>query len=120
MAVGPARTQVVPASAGIGRESAMAIATDLIGGIQTFVTPDLAQRLTTLVSERPAVTQTALKGAVPAILAGVLNLGSKLAGMDQLQTLLETDDRLPRSRSAPPFERSKPLTSNGRTCHEPV
>jgi outer membrane protein OmpA-like peptidoglycan-associated protein len=74
----------------------MATATDLIAGLQTFITPDLVQqRLGTLVGETPAVTQTALKGAVPAMLGGILNLGAQPGGISQLQGLLTADDRLP-------------------------
>jgi OmpA-OmpF porin, OOP family len=73
----------------------MATVTDLIAGVQSFLTPDVTQRLATLVGETPAVTQKALKGVVPAMLGGILNLGSQPGGISQLQSLLTADERLP-------------------------
>ena len=67
-------------------------ATDLITGIQSFITPDVVQRLATLVGETPAVTQKAMKGVVPTMLGGVLNLGSQPGGISQLQALLPAND----------------------------
>ena len=64
---------------------AIASATDLIASIQSFITPDVVQRLATLVGETPAVTQKTMKGVVPAMLGGILNLGSQPAGISQLQ-----------------------------------
>jgi outer membrane protein OmpA-like peptidoglycan-associated protein len=75
----------------------MATATDLIANIQSFITPDVTQRLATLVGETPAGTQKAMKAAVPTLLGGVLNLGSQPGGINQLQALLTADDRLPES-----------------------
>ena len=76
---------------------AIASATDLIASIQSFITPDVVQRLATLVGETPAVTQKTMKGVVPAMLGGILNLGSQPAGISQLQSMLAADDRLPES-----------------------
>ena len=76
---------------------AIASATDLIASIQSFITPDVVQRLATLVGETPAVTQKTMKGVVPAMLGGILNLGSQPAGISQLQSMLAADERLPES-----------------------
>lgn len=68
--------------------------TDLITSIQSFITPDVVQRLATLVGETPVATQKVMKGVVPAMLGGVLNLGSQPGGISQLQALLPANDSL--------------------------
>src|SRR5262245_62046243 len=74
-----------------GRGS-MATASDLIANIQGFFTPDVVGRLSTLVAETPDATQKAMRSAVPAMLGGVLSLGSRPGGIRQVQALLGADD----------------------------
>jgi hypothetical protein len=73
----------------------MATVPDLIATVQRFMTAEVTQQLATLVDERPAVIQKALRGIAPAMLGGVLNLGTQRGGISQLQRLLTPDDRLP-------------------------
>jgi OmpA-OmpF porin, OOP family len=75
----------------------MATASELIANIRGFFTPDVIGRLSTLVAETPAVTEKAMRSAVPAMLGGVLSLGSRPGGIRQVQGLLGANDRLPES-----------------------
>jgi outer membrane protein OmpA-like peptidoglycan-associated protein len=73
----------------------MATTTDLLTSIQSYMTPDLVQRLTTLVGETPATTQKVMQGIVPTMLGGLLNLGSQPGGVSQVQALLSTENQPP-------------------------
>lgn len=56
------------------------MAADLVGTIGGFLTPAVTHRASLLVGEDPARTQSALEHAVPAVLAGLIGLGSSEAG----------------------------------------
>ncbi len=56
--------------------------------VQEAITPDIARKVSGLVGETPAVTESSLRRAAPAVLAGVVNLASTTAGTERVHSLV--------------------------------
>lgn len=56
--------------------------------VQETVTPDIMRTVSGLVGETPAATDSALRRAAPAVLAGVLNNASTTAGAERVRSLV--------------------------------
>ncbi len=65
------------------------MATDLIGLVKGYLTPDVMQRAASYVGESPAATQKAIGGVVPTIVAALSNLASTSGGPQQIVRTLE-------------------------------
>jgi hypothetical protein len=52
------------------------MAVNLMDLAKTALTPDLMQKVSALIGESPANTQKAVDGAIPSVLAGLLNFAS--------------------------------------------
>lgn len=55
---------------------------------QEVITSDIARKASGLVGETPAATESALRRAAPAVLAGVVNLASTPAGAERVRSLI--------------------------------
>lgn len=64
------------------------MATNLLDTVMNYLTPEVVQKLSSLVGESPTSTQRALEGAVPTLLAGLTNFSSSGEGATQLANLL--------------------------------
>jgi OOP family OmpA-OmpF porin len=60
----------------------------LIQLVQDTLTPDIVGRVSGMIGETPATTDSALRRAVPAVLAGVLNNASTPAGAERMCSLI--------------------------------
>jgi OOP family OmpA-OmpF porin len=60
----------------------------LIQLVQDTLTPDIVGKVSGLVGETPATTASALRGAAPAVLAGVLNNSSTPGGAERMRSLV--------------------------------
>jgi outer membrane protein OmpA-like peptidoglycan-associated protein len=56
--------------------------------VQEAMTPDIARKVSGLVGETPAATESALRRAAPAVLAGVVSLASTTAGAERVRSLV--------------------------------
>jgi OmpA-OmpF porin, OOP family len=56
--------------------------------VQDEVTPDITRKVSSLVGETPAATDSAVRRAAPAVLAGVVNNASTAGGADRLRALV--------------------------------
>ena len=56
--------------------------------VQDAITPDIARKVSGLVGETPAATESALRRAAPAVLAGVVDLASTTAGAERVRSLV--------------------------------
>jgi OmpA-OmpF porin, OOP family len=66
-------------------EERMALLLELV---QKAVTPDLTRRISVVVTETPAATEAAMRRAMPAVLAGVINTAVTTAGAERLIALI--------------------------------
>jgi outer membrane protein OmpA-like peptidoglycan-associated protein len=56
--------------------------------VQEAITPDIARKMSGLVGETPAGTESALRRAAPAVLAGVVSLASTTTGAERVRSLV--------------------------------
>jgi len=56
--------------------------------VQDTLTPDIVGRVSGMIGETPATTDSALRRAAPAVLAGVLNNASTAAGAERMRSLI--------------------------------
>ena len=68
------------------------MATNLLELTKSYFTPDLIQKVSTLVGENPTTTQKAIEGTIPTLLAGLANCASSGTGTTQLSNLLNQGD----------------------------
>ncbi len=61
---------------------------DLLGTINSYLTPDTIQKVAALIGESPPATQKSVGIAVPTILSGLANLASSDTGTSQLINLI--------------------------------
>ncbi|MEY4949443.1 MAG: hypothetical protein RL698_1654 [Pseudomonadota bacterium] len=64
------------------------MANDLLGTIGEYLTPDLMGKIGSIVGESPAVAEKGLSSAIPAVLSGLMNMGSTASGASTLLNLL--------------------------------
>ncbi|MFM8411993.1 MAG: DUF937 domain-containing protein [Alphaproteobacteria bacterium] len=64
------------------------MANDLLGMIQGYLTPDVVGKIGSLVGESPANTEKGLGSAIPAVLSGLMNMGSTSSGASTLLNLV--------------------------------
>jgi OmpA-OmpF porin, OOP family len=60
----------------------------LLDLVQETITPDVARKVSGLVGETPAATDSALRRAAPAVLAGVVTNASTTAGAERMSSLV--------------------------------
>lgn len=64
------------------------MATNLLDNIESYLTPGVLQKISSILGESPASTQKAMEGALPTLLAGLTNFSSSGDGATQLANLL--------------------------------
>lgn len=64
------------------------MANDLLGMIQGYLTPDVVGKIGSLVGESPAAAEKGLGSAIPAVLSGLMNMGSTSSGASTLLNLV--------------------------------
>jgi outer membrane protein OmpA-like peptidoglycan-associated protein len=64
------------------------MANDLLGMIQGYLTPDVMGKIGSLVGESPANAEKGLGSAIPAVLSGLMNMGSTSSGASTLLNLV--------------------------------
>jgi len=64
------------------------MANDLLGMFQDYLTPDVMGKIGSLVGESPANTEKGLGSAIPAVLSGLMNMGSTSSGASTLLNLV--------------------------------
>jgi outer membrane protein OmpA-like peptidoglycan-associated protein len=68
------------------------MATNLLDTIESYLTPEVLQKISSVVGESPANTQKAMEGTLPTLLAGLTNFSSSGDGATQLANLLSQGD----------------------------
>jgi OOP family OmpA-OmpF porin len=68
------------------------MATDLIDTVKSYLTPEVTQKLATLVGESPANTREAMDSGIPTLLAGLTNFASTGDGATQLTNMINRGD----------------------------
>ena len=65
------------------------MAVNILELVKGYLTPDVIQKAATFVGESPSATQSALAGAVPAIIGALSDMSSTKAGADQIGRTLD-------------------------------
>ncbi|MBI3246744.1 MAG: DUF937 domain-containing protein [Deltaproteobacteria bacterium] len=65
---------------------------DLLENIASQLTPQMTQKISSFLGETPAQTQTAIDGAIPTLLAGLMHFSSLANGPVQLLGLINRDN----------------------------
>jgi OmpA-OmpF porin, OOP family len=66
------------------------MAVNLVDQIRSYLTPDIMQRVSAYVGEPEGVTQKAMTGIVPTLVAALANQASSPGGAQQLAQILDT------------------------------
>ena len=64
------------------------MATNLVDSVTSYLTPDVMQKISSLVGENPSTTQRAMEGIVPALLSKMADMSSSSDGANQLSNMI--------------------------------
>src|SRR5215813_7362550 len=65
------------------------MATNLIDTVKDYLTPDIMQKISSIIGETPGTAQKGMDSVIPALLAGVSDLSSSADGASQLSSLID-------------------------------
>jgi OmpA-OmpF porin, OOP family len=66
------------------------MAVNLVDQVRSYLTPDIMQRISAYVGESDGVTQKAMMGIIPTLVAALANQASSPGGAQQVAQILET------------------------------
>jgi len=65
------------------------MATNLIDTVKDYLTPEIMQKISSIIGETPGAAQRSMNSVIPAVLAGVADLSSSADGASQLSNLID-------------------------------
>ena len=65
------------------------MATNLIDTVKDYLTPEIMQKISSIIGETPGAAQKGMDSVIPALLAGVSDLSSSADGASQLSNLID-------------------------------